>query len=152
MEEFRFYQDQKCEQWERLYFTVKAENFEKAKEQLNGLYDDEICTDESKGICTANLEIIEGAVCLCSLGANEGKATLEIYDEQGNLLGSNLNAEPNGSYAVTSLSVEDLQELGFDTTSVTNADIAEIARKMDLSDAFWTELEYRAKMYGLEKK
>lgn len=56
------------------------------------------------------------------------------------------------SVSVITLSVEDLQERGYDTKNLTQNDLENIAYKMDLSEEFWNELETRAENYGLTRK
>ncbi len=56
------------------------------------------------------------------------------------------------SVSVISLSVEDLQERGYNTKSLTQNDLDNIAYKMNLLEEFWNELEIRAENYGLTKK
>lgn len=63
----------------------------------------------------------------------------------------NLQENKIKSYEVVSVSLEDLQELGFNTSKVTNSDLQYIARKMDLSEMYWDKLECIAKAIGLKK-
>ncbi len=123
MKLYEFYQDQKISLWKRFFFQVKAENYDKAVEKVKSVKNEDIlCVEDD-----------------------------DLYNAQGDHIVDNSNDDTVESVEVTSLSVEDLQQLGFDTSKVTTEDLKNIAYKMDLSETFWIVLEHQAERYGLKK-
>ncbi len=152
MKEFNFYQDQKISLWNRLHFKVKAENYDKALEIVKAIQNEDIlCIEDNNIIKFSHSERLDDTEEQLSLKDNNGNPTLELFNNEGELIADNSN-DTIQSAEVTALSIEDLEELGFDTTNITTQDLKNIAYKMDLSESFWTELEYRAETYGLKKK
>ncbi len=152
MNEFNFYQDQKISLWKRLFFKVKAENYDKALEIVKAMKNEDVfCFEDGNIIQFSHAERLDDTEEQLSLKDNNGNPTLELFNEEGNHIADNSN-DTIQSVEVTALSVEDLEHLGFDTTNITTQDLKNIAYKMDLSESFWTELEYRTEIYGLKKK
>lgn len=150
MKKFKFYQDQKVTQWERLFFEVKAKNYPQAVQKIKQFRNEDIINFEDDTLKISHLERVDDTKELMTLSQNDCCSTLELFNEQGEFIADNTNAKPNGSYEVVSVSIEDLQELGFDTSKVTILDLQHIARKMDLSEIYWDRLEYIAKQMGMK--
>ncbi len=151
MKEFDFYQDQKVSLWNRFFFKVKAENYDKAVEIVKGMRNEDIfCVEDNDTIQFSHSKRLDDTEEQLSLKDNNGNPTLELFNEQGNHIADNSN-DTIQSVEVTALSVEDLERLGFDTENLTTQDLTNIADKMDLSETFWIELEHRAEKYGLKR-
>lgn len=88
METFRFYIDQKITTWERTHFGIKAETnkeaVEKAKEFLK---DADECPDDNW------LETVFEASADMTIEENEGNATRELYNENGQEIANNTEEE-----------------------------------------------------------
>lgn len=153
MKEFKFYQDQKVIHWERLHFTVNAENYAQALIRAKEVSQEDVANFIDDTLDISHIENIDDTSSLMSLAENEGSATLETYNDKGVFLADNTKAKPQSSesYTISSVSLEDLQELGFDTSEVTNTAMEQLVRKMDISDAYWSNLEYTAEKIGLKK-
>lgn len=152
MKEFNFYQDQKVSLWNRFFFKVKAENYNKAVEIVKGIQNEDIfCVENDNTIQFSHSKRLDDTEEQLSLKDNNGNPTLELFNEQGEYIADNTNADPNGSYEVVSISLEDLEELGFDTSEVTHTAMEQLVRKMDISDVYWSNLEYTAEKIGLKK-
>lgn len=151
MNTYKFYQDQKISLWKRLFFKVKAENYEKALDIVKDIENEDIlCIEDNDIIQFSHAEELDDTEEQLSPKDNNGNSTLELFNEQGNHIADNSNATIE-SVEVTALSIEDLKQLGFDTSNITTQDLKNIAYKMDLSETFWIELEHRAEKYGLKK-
>lgn len=150
MKEFDFYQDQKVSLWNRFFFKVKAENYDKAVEIVKSIKNENVLCVEGDDIKFDYSETLLDTQEQLSLKDNNGNPTLEFFNEQGDHIADNSN-DTIQSVEVTALSVEDLEILGFDTENITTQDLKNIAYKMDLSETFWIELEQKAEKYGLKK-
>lgn len=152
MKKFRFYQDQKVIKWERLFFEITAENTEQATAKVKELSNEDIANFNEKTIEIERIESLTDTGKIMGLGLNDGNPTLQTFNDNGQLIADNENTEPQGAYEVASVSVEDLEQLGFDTTNIKNTTLQQIARKMVLSDTYWVNLEHTAKKVGLKLK
>ena len=61
---------------------------------------------------------------------------------------------PNKTFEITSLSEEDLLDLGYDTSELTNDDMRDLASKLAddyCENLFWTSLDIFAEDWGIPK-
>lgn len=89
MKEFKFYQDQKVTVWERTYFNVKAEIYEEALQKIESLKNNSVLDNEKFGNGNLHIELLSDTVQEMSVEDNQGWATIETYDEEGELLFAN---------------------------------------------------------------
>ena len=84
MQDFRFYIDQKITTWQRVRFTIHATTEEEATEKAKEfLKEPDECPEESQ------YEIIHEANQDMSVEENEGNATRELYNENGQEIANN---------------------------------------------------------------
>jgi vacuolar-type H+-ATPase subunit H len=84
MQDFRFYIDQKITTWQRVRFTIQATTEEEATEKAKEfLKEPDECPEESQ------YEIIHEANQDMSVEENEGNATRELYNENGQEIANN---------------------------------------------------------------
>ena len=84
MNDFRFYIDQKITTWQRVRFTINAKTQEEATEKAEKfLKDPDECPEESE------YEIVHETNQDMSLEENEGNATRELFNENGNEIANN---------------------------------------------------------------
>lgn len=93
METFDFYQDRKVSCWERTYFSVTAENYDKALEIIQSWKGEDVLnfSDDTKIIITDGETLFETSESL-SPQENGGKPTIEVFTHSGEEIITNKQA------------------------------------------------------------
>lgn len=98
MKKFYFYQDTKCVIWQRSRFAIEAESYEQALETAKKFKEVDISTSDDSELIT-NTEFNTESYEMLSPEENEYKATCELYNENGEMLGDNIqNCVPDDDF------------------------------------------------------
>ncbi len=92
MKKFSFYQDRKVTCWERTRFEVQAETYAEALAMIKswGGEDVALWEDDDKVLITDGETLYETAESL-SPEENNGQATIEVFEDNGECIISNAN-------------------------------------------------------------
>lgn len=85
MKQFKFYQDLKVSVWRRQYFIIEAESYEEALKKVEKYKEFDADSEEYCHSCETLFETEE----LLMPYENAGYRTIELYDNDGNLIGCN---------------------------------------------------------------
>lgn len=98
MNKFHFYQDTKCIVWQRSHFSIEAESYEQALEIVSKYKEVDISTSEETELIT-NTEYNSESYEMLVPAENEYKATCELYNSSGDMLGNNIqNCIPDDDF------------------------------------------------------
>lgn len=90
MGKYNFYQDTKCVIWQRQHFTVEAESYEKAVMVAEKFKTQNIGASDESYLIT-DTEYNSESCEMLEVHENDYKATCELYNEIGEMMGSNLD-------------------------------------------------------------
>ncbi len=94
MEKYIFYQDRKVTSWERDYFSVEADSYEEAEaivrswncEDVSNIIDNRLCYEAWQALTDTSEYMLPEE--------NDGNPTIEIFNEDGELIMTNVSETP----------------------------------------------------------
>ena len=98
MKKFYFYQETKCVIWQRNRFAIEAESYEQALKEAEKFKEVDISTSDDSELIT-DTEFNTESYEMLSPEENEYKATCELYADNGEMLGNNMqNCVPDDDF------------------------------------------------------
>lgn len=85
MKQFKFYQDLKVTVWKRQNFIIEAESYEEALKKVEKYKELDADSEEYCYSCETLFETEE----MMMPNENNGFSTIELYNNEGNLIGCN---------------------------------------------------------------